>query len=132
MIAGHDRQSAAREDARPVERWAPGAVCLRGEGPFVRLWTIPDGTAEDAAVPVVEAFVNYAGPLRSYVRGIHEFADKGGRVAGLFVDAAIPAAKLKRLRAALQRAAPGEPHEFVCRRPPILRAFDPVTGKPEP
>jgi hypothetical protein len=132
VIAGHARRSAEREDAGPVVPWEPGAVCSRGEGPLVPLWTIPEGTAEDAAVPVVEAFANFAAPLRPHVRGIYEFDVKGGRVAGVFVDPAIPASKLKQLRAALRRAAPDEPHEFVCRRPPILRAFDPVTGEPAP
>ncbi len=131
VIASHSRQYAALKDARPVEPWKPDAACTGSISPFVQLWTIPAGTADDAEVPAVEALVRSTAPLRPHIEGIYEFADKDRRVVGMFVDPEIPAAKLKQLRAALQRAAPDEPHAFVCRRPPLVRAFDPETGKPE-
>lgn len=131
VIASHSRQYAALVDATPGEPWTPGGPCKFENSPFVPLSTIPAGTADDAEVPAVEAFVKFAAVQLQYVQGIHEFDVEGHRIVGMFIDPAIPAPKLKQLRAALQRAAPGEPHAFVCRRPPLVRAFDPITGKPE-
>lgn len=116
--------------ARPFVAWQPGRSCAPGRDPLAVLATLSEGTAEDAAVRSVEAFVRDTAAPLPHVRGIYEFADDEHRFVGLFFGSTTNAADLSLLRAALTRAAPDEPHELVCRAPPIRRMFDRATGRP--
>jgi len=129
---GEDRQALADRHARPFEAWQPGRSCAANGDPLAVLTTLPEGTADDAAVPAAQAFVRDGAAVLPHVRGIYEFVDDERRFVGLFFDASITARDVQHLRAALASAAPGESHELVCRSPVIRRMFDLATGPSEP